>query len=134
MELSGSKGLQWSIRQGFRKTFTHQLIGRSPTPKSPSPPARAIQELSGHANLSTTQRCMHLSPAEIESAIRLVDQPVSDRMRGAIGEEERTLADSGPTFTVTNLHTEVVPYRTPFAASLAARSRARSPASTLAIE
>ena len=76
----------------------------------------------------------HLSPAEIESAIRLVDQPVSDRMRGAIGEEERTLADSGPTFTVTNLHTEVVPYRTPFAASLAARSRARSPASTLAIE
>ena len=49
-------------------------------------PARAIQELAGHANLSTTQRYMHLSPAAIESAIRLLDQPSPDHGRGDIVE------------------------------------------------
>ena len=37
-------------------------------------PARAIQELAGHMDLATTQRYMHLSPAAIEAAIRLLDQ------------------------------------------------------------
>ena len=38
-------------------------------------PARAIQELAGHANITTTHRYMHLSPAAIEGAIRRLDQP-----------------------------------------------------------
>ena len=38
-------------------------------------PARAIQELAGHADLTMTQRYMHLSPAALESAIRLLEHP-----------------------------------------------------------
>src|SRR4051812_11563277 len=33
------------------------------------PPAKAIQELAGHAHLSTTMRCMHPSPAPLKQAI-----------------------------------------------------------------
>jgi integrase len=36
--------------------------------------ARAIQELAGHRDLSTTQRYMHVSPAAVEDAIRLLDR------------------------------------------------------------
>ena len=36
-------------------------------------PARAIQELAGHQDLGTTQRYMHLSPAALDAAIRLLD-------------------------------------------------------------
>jgi site-specific recombinase XerD len=49
-------------------------------------PARAIQELAGHQDLTTTQRYMHLSPAAIEGAIRLLDQPRTSRERGDILE------------------------------------------------
>jgi site-specific recombinase XerD len=36
-------------------------------------PVRAIQELAGHADLSMTQRYMHLSPAALDAAIQLLD-------------------------------------------------------------
>ena len=52
----------------LRHTFCSHLAMRGA-------PARAIQELAGHRDLITTQRYMHLSPAAIESAIRLLDSP-----------------------------------------------------------
>lgn len=54
----------------LRHTFCSHLAMRGV-------PARAIQELAGHQDLSTTQRYMHLSPAAIENAIRLLDGPVA---------------------------------------------------------
>jgi integrase len=52
----------------LRHTFCSHLAMRGA-------PARAIQDLAGHQDLTTTQRYMHLSPAAIESAIRLLEQP-----------------------------------------------------------
>jgi integrase len=59
----------------LRHTFCSHLAMRGA-------PARAIQELAGHKDLSTTQRYMHLSPAAIEGAIRLLDRSGSDRESG----------------------------------------------------
>jgi hypothetical protein len=36
-------------------------------------PAKAIQELAGHQELGTTTRYVHLSPAALENAIRLLE-------------------------------------------------------------
>jgi hypothetical protein len=48
--------------------------------------ARAIQELAGNRDVSTTQRYMHVSPAAIENAIRLLDSPAFPTRRGDLGE------------------------------------------------
>ena len=50
----------------LRHTFCSHLAMRGA-------PARAIQDLAGHQDLTTTQRYMHLSPAALEGAIRLLD-------------------------------------------------------------
>ena len=42
-------------------------------------PARAIQELAGHADLTMTQRYMHLTPAALDAAIRLLEEPNGPR-------------------------------------------------------
>lgn len=56
----------------LRHTFCSHLAMQGATPK-------AIQELAGHQDLSTTQRYMHLSPAHKDAAIRLLDRrPVDD--------------------------------------------------------
>ena len=60
----------------LRHTFCSHLAMRGA-------PARAIQELAGHQDLTTTQRYMHLSPAAIEGAIRLLEQP---KPRGGFGD------------------------------------------------
>lgn len=52
-------------------------------------PSRAIQELAGHRDLATTQRYMHLSPAALEAAIRLLER-CEPGCRGASGEAAGT--------------------------------------------
>ena len=37
-------------------------------------PPKAIQELAGHADLTMTQRYMHLSEQALDDAIRLIDR------------------------------------------------------------
>jgi integrase len=64
----------------LRHTFCSHLAMRGA-------PARAIQELAGHQDLATTQRYMHLTPAALDTAIRLLD----NRSRGA----EREAAGTG---------------------------------------
>ena len=59
----------------LRHTFCSHLSMRGA-------PARAIQELAGHADLTMTQRYMHLSPAALDAAIRLLDEPRRERGLG----------------------------------------------------
>jgi site-specific recombinase XerD len=62
-----------------RHTFCSHLAARGAA-------GTAIQELAGHKDLSTTQRYMHLSPAAIDAAIRLLDQT---KAIGELGETSR---------------------------------------------
>ena len=57
-------------------------------------PARAIQELAGHQDLTATQRYMHLSPAAIEGAIRLLDHPKTAGGRGDMLETGNATSDN----------------------------------------
>jgi site-specific recombinase XerD len=61
----------------LRHTFCSHLAMRGA-------PARAIQELAGHQDLATTQRYMHLSPAALDAAIRLLE--TGSEFRGGILE------------------------------------------------
>ena len=66
-----------------RHTFVSHLMRYGVNP-------RAVQELAGHKDLSTSQRYMHLSPAAIQAAIRLLDTPVSEQVGGDILETENS--------------------------------------------
>jgi integrase len=68
-------GLENNGPHMLRHTFYSHLAMRSA-------PARAIQELAGHRDLATTQRYMHLSPAALEGAIRLLESPAVHLGRG----------------------------------------------------
>jgi site-specific recombinase XerD len=61
----------------LRHTFCSHLAMRGA-------PARAIQELAGHQDVATTQRYMHLSPAALDAAIRLLE--TGAEFRGEIME------------------------------------------------
>jgi integrase len=84
------------VRSGvhiLRHTFcSHLAMG--------SAPARAIQELAGHQDLKTTQRYMHLSPAAIEGAIRLLDASrtgVTGNSHGAVKSTIGNMLATGST-------------------------------------
>jgi site-specific recombinase XerD len=38
-------------------------------------PARTIQEMAGHQDLTTTMRCMHISPQSMDAAVLALDSP-----------------------------------------------------------
>jgi len=72
------------VRHGvhiLRHTFCSHLAMRGV-------PARTIQELAGHENLTTTLRYMHLSPQAVNDAIRQLDAPAP--AWGAEGEAIQT--------------------------------------------
>lgn len=71
----------------LRHTFCSHLAMRGA-------PARAIQELAGHQDLSMTQRYMHLSPAALDAAIRLLDFPQG---RSGSGDMVETATEGGRT-------------------------------------
>jgi site-specific recombinase XerD len=59
-------------------------------------PARAIQELAGHQELGTTQRYMHLSPAALEAAIRLLESHTGPAKAGHYIESRGDIVETGP--------------------------------------
>ena len=81
----------------LRHTFCSHLAMRGA-------PARAIQELAGHADLAMTQRYMHLSPAALDAAIRLLDEPRRDvwrrRIRSRVLETFWRRGDGRPKKTI----------------------------------
>jgi integrase len=67
----------------LRHTFCSHLAMKGAVPG-------AIQRLAGHRDLGTTQRYMHLSPAAVDHAIRLLEAP----MAGADFGEKRETEES----------------------------------------
>ena len=65
-----------------RHTFCSHLAMRGA-------PARAIQELAGHADLNTTMKYMHLSPASVNGAIKLLEQRGEPTRAGATEGQQK---------------------------------------------
>ena len=74
-------GLNQNRVHRLRHTFCSHLAMRGA-------PARAIQELAGHKDSITTQRYMYLSPAALESAIRLLESAGVPLSRRHVGDGE----------------------------------------------
>ena len=70
----------------LRHTFCSHLAMRGA-------PARAIQELAGYQDMSTTQRYMHLSPAALGTAVQVLDcrRERGDILETAKGESVKLL-------------------------------------------
>jgi integrase len=80
---AGLRKIGWHV---VRHSFCSHLAMRGA-------PARAIQELAGHASLTTAQRYMHLSPAAKNEAIKLLEgehghSTDSEARSGATGGNE----------------------------------------------
>jgi integrase len=55
-------------------------------------PAKAIQELAGHADLTMTMRYMHLSPGARDEAVRLLERKTAEAAleQGVDGDQTET--------------------------------------------
>jgi integrase len=73
----------------LRHTFCSHLAMRGAPP-------RAIQELAGHKELSMTQRYMHLSPAALDAAIRLLEQPAGPVQPGRLVQNRGDVGETAP--------------------------------------
>ena len=71
----------------LRHTFCSHLAMRGEPP-------RAIHELAGHRELGMTQRYMHLSPAALDSAIRLLDHAPAVKVFGDMVETAERRAEN----------------------------------------
>jgi integrase len=80
-------GLREAGVHTLRHTFCSHLAMRGAA-------AGAIQAIAGHANLSTTQQYIHISPAATQDAIRLLDGCRSAPVFGDIVETEKAVAGS----------------------------------------
>ncbi len=65
----------------LRHTFCSHLAMRGV-------PAKVIQELAGHADLTTTMRYMHLAKGSKEAAIAVLDRPATPEERGDLLETQ----------------------------------------------
>ena len=81
-------GVPGSGAHRLRHTFCSHLAMRGA-------PARAIQELAGHQELGTTQRYMHLSPAALDAAIRLLEPYRMSQTHGDILETGGGQSENG---------------------------------------
>ena len=75
MRAARRAGLPGNGPHHLRHPFCSHLAMRGAAPK-------AIQDLAGHAHISTTQRYLHLSPAALDQAIRLLEAPGISSGRG----------------------------------------------------
>jgi integrase len=82
----------------LRHTFCSHLAMRGAL-------ARAFQALAGPQDLSTTQRYMHVSPAAVEDAIRLLDQAAGLRRGNLVMRRLALLTAFTITFTTPAVQT-----------------------------
>ena len=85
-------GLAGNGPHRLRYTFCSHLAMRGA-------PARAIQELAGHADLKTTQRYMHLSPAALDHAIDLLERRTTGNFGDILETAPRPIGNSSAVST-----------------------------------
>ncbi|HMR80021.1 MAG TPA: site-specific integrase, partial [Polyangiaceae bacterium] len=74
----------------LRHTFCSMLAAKGA-------PVKAIQELAGHQHITTTMKYMHLSPADRQSAVSLLDKARQEqRANGNLGDIVETGQGSSP--------------------------------------
>ncbi len=90
-KVKGEAGIEHGSFHATRHTFCTRLAARGVAP-------RTIQEMAGHADLTTTQRYMHATPGAADAAIAKLEEEVAG-VPAAVGEGRR-----GPPMSVPRTH------------------------------